>query len=1137
MPKWTAEQEQVIASRGQTLLVAAAAGSGKTAVLVERILSLLREGGDVRRLLVLTFTRMAAAEMRERLHAALSAAQDEGMRAQAAFLDEARIGTLHSFCTALLRERFADAGGDPGFAVADAGEMDVLLRQSAQDAVDELLAQDAPDVRALELLMPGMDALTERIVQLCLFAWADTDPARWLAGAPDALAGEDEALGDAPWANSLAADVRRELARCRPAMRGSLQRLSDAGCADAADLVRDNLRQLEAALLAADQGLAALCAALADFQHGTWSARKGDKDAAAREKPVREAWKTRIDGLREPFLDGFSALCRDVRAAAPAVRALCGLSLRAAALYRRRKEARGVKDFSDLEHDALALLSQPGVAEAVRRGFDAVFVDEYQDTSRIQEAILQLVSRGDNLFLVGDVKQSIYRFRQADPQLFLQRHRAFSQEADAPQRRIDLSRNFRSQSSVLDAVNALFSALMTGEEGEIDYSDGHALTAGLPSQEGGESVLIHLLNTGAPGEDEDEAEAAEEDGPEALDPREDGPAEARAVALRALALRGTPYYDPRLGAERPLAFSDMAVLMRSPGPRSADFARALSQAGVPCFADGGGALARPDVRMALALLRCVDNPRRDDALITTLHAPFMGFTAQDLARIRAFTPDGRVPFYDAARRAARVDDDLGARLTSFFGLIDELAQTARQLPCGEAVWRTLTDSGLYDAAAALARGEEAQQNMRALVERAMRFAQTPRASLCDFLRHVEKLARGGGDEAEASAPGELDAVRLLSIHKSKGLEYPVVFLCDTARRFNLRSAREMPLHRDLGVGLRGAFPETHETCDTAHRRAIAARLIEEQRCEEMRLLYVAMTRARARLEVFASLPDPAKRLARLQDGAAANSFIDWLCGAAQENPALFRLSFPSVDSAAPKDLSPAPDAAAQERGWLQERLSFRYPHAQARGLPRKMSVTGLAQPGLPPLASRPRFLAPLRPAAADRGTATHLLLRRLQLDAVRNCPDGGLEALLSSALAGSVAAGMPRETADAVDVPALARFLRGPLGARMLASPRVVREAPFELLLPAREVDPAAGSEEPILLQGVVDLCFLEADAWVLVDFKTDRLSAREAEATADARHGRQVRLYARALRQLTGLAVAHCYVAFLSPGVNVELA
>ena len=876
-----------------------------------------------------------------------------------------------------------------------------------------------------------------------------------------------------------------------------------------------------------------------------------DTSRKARVTSVRDACKKAAAEWAQCFAEDSATLLTELRSCATSMGTLLDLALEFDAAFSAEKRRRGCLDFSDLEHYAAQLLvdRESGLptwnaAEWAGR-FEEVMVDEYQDVSPIQDLIFRAVSRnGRNLFLVGDVKQSIYRFRLADPSLFLEKYHSYApaeQAEEGQPRRILLQENFRSRRSVLEASNAVFSQLMSEDLGELDYDDDAALRFGAK---------------GYPEEDEPPVEFAlieAEGGADGEDfPPEKSEREALYVAgrIREMMEAGAPVHTPE-GARR-CTWSDFVLLLRSPGGRGAVYRRVLAEQGIPVdVQQGGGFFTSLEITVAVNLLSLIDNPHADVPLISVLRSPVFAFSADELSAIRTGSPD--TDYYAALRSAAERGD---GKSTDFLRQLEGWRALASDLLPEELLRRVCADTGLFAICAAMADGKARRRNLTKLFEYARGFSAGGNRGLYRFVNWLRRLAEKG---VEPEVAPEGDAVRILSIHRSKGLEFPFVFLCDLEHQFNKSDARDRVLiHPALGLGPKYTDPDLGVEYPTLARRAVAQRLVREMLSEEMRVLYVGMTRAREKLVLTAARRNASQTLDTLRESLtlplspallrSAASPARWLILAAlADGERHLRLRLVEIlEAGTPGVEDKAEDGPADDAVYarLARKLSFAYPHAGAVSLPSKLTATELKREALPedpeaasmvrePIAYHFRNPEPgthRNLSAAEKGTATHLFLQHLNLHRA-----GSTEELCHELDRLTALGRLRPEERAAISPAAVVKLFASPLGKRMREASELWREFRFTLLTEADEFFEEAEPGERLLLQGVVDCWFVENGQITIVDYKTDRVTAGGAPERAE--HYRpQLETYAVALQRITGLPVAQKALWFLTPGVEIEL-
>lgn len=1180
MPNFTPQQLDAIQDRGHSLIVCAAAGSGKTAVLVERIVQLVAQGCPIERMLVVTFTNAAAGEMRLRIGEALgrAAREDQRLSEQLLALPRAGISTLHRFCGSLLREHFQVLGIDPAFRIGDEQECGVLSRQAMEDALYSCYEVGSEAFLAADACYT-QEELAELALSVHRFMMTRPDPWAYLERAMGQVSVGAQALAGGEAAKLLCGDAKEQLAHLAQDAQRTLDACrAEGGPGHYAAACAQDLALLDALTDAAGRGYDALHDALGDASFAALGRKKKgdvfDEDAADRVKAGREALKKAVKALAEAFAVSGRDAAGDLAMTRAPLSGIIELVKTYDALYAAAKRQRGLMDFEDLEHGALRALEQEGVRQSLRERYRYVFIDEYQDSSAIQEAIVGSFAREDGLFLVGDVKQSIYRFRQAEPSLFLARAARFDRKEETLARRIDLQRNFRSRANVLEGVNAVFSRIMRGDVTEIEYDERERLFCGLPPREDDPPIELHLIYREGellPGAQEqaDENDSEEGDGADAQGDDEESGRELAAVEREALIaaarihdMVGTLFYDAKTGAERPLAYRDIAILMRAARGGAPMAADALKAQGIPVFCDAGeGYFDIPEVRAMMALLETIDNGARDEPLLAALRGPALGLDDAQLAQIRIHTPDVRVPYHEAVRRyREEVDDALAARLAEFEERLAKWRLCARHQGVDRLIERVYAQTGFLARAGALPGGLARQANLHLLTSRARQFMRAQGGSLHAFLRYARRL-RAGGDSMSASAIGESeDVVRIMTTHKSKGLEFPVVFVLGMGRRMSAQSLRaRLLMDAQLGVGLPCVDTALGSERDTLLRRAIRVKIAREQLAEEVRILYVAMTRARERLILVGDVgvQAPPQAWQRETDAAALRAMrtgLDMVCPALVQAGASLTVrqeavrvgdsswrvfahragvsAMPSgrTDEAAQRLLAGL--AAAPRDAHVERLLAFEVGGAAAV---RKTSVSAVLRDEKraaqeegalrdAPIERLPRFMAEKRLTGAQIGTAFHRMVRMINLQALRDTTDLADEVarqIEQMRLDGIIT----KAEADAVPPAMLTRLFASPLGVRMLGSACVRREWGFTF----RRQTPQGDQ----LLQGVIDCCFMERNAWVLVDYKTD--SASDVPG-AIARHRPQIEIYAQALFAITGIPVAQRVLYLVRAGADYSV-
>ena len=1185
--KLTNEQQAAVDSRERSLLVSAAAGSGKTKVLVERLFSYVeREGANLDDFLIITYTRAAASELRGKIAKALNERmeRDPGnyhLRQQMLRVYRADIKTVDAFCTSLLRENCHLLGEDarghalrPDFRVLDENEAEVLrgrvLARTLEDFYDHLTSGGT---LLADTLGAGRDdsALEQLVLELHAKLQAQPYEDKWLDAQRAFWRAVPEKIEDTPYGKILLNEVGRKARHCK----SLLQRAAQEMCAN------DALNQKYApAFLDASYQLEALEGKIAQG----WDAARGvtiafprlaavkDSDGGEMKARMKGLWdncKETVKGFAELFAASSDEAVEDLRTMAPAMLALIDLTADFSRRYNEEKRRRNAADFSDQEHEAIRLLvaenGEPTeLAALVSTRYREIMVDEYQDTNEVQNRIFDAIScKGENLFTVGDVKQSIYRFRLADPRIFLQHYNTWPPLAAADEHesaKLLLSRNFRSRKEVLEATNFVFRNVLSREMGELDYGEDEMLRPGASYAEssvcGAEFHLLDLpTQTG-----EHRVRASE--------------AEAAFVAdyIHNMLSSKFPVQDDKTRELRPVREEDIVILMRSPSTRLPDYRRALESRGIRCVADAGeDFFASMEIAVLFSFLQVIDNPRQDVPLIAVLRSPLFGFVPDELAALRSQQRTG--DFYDALL----LSEDGHSK--AFLAVLRSLRDSAAHLSVRELLSEIYRKCNVLGVFGAMHRGAERKENLLAFLELSEDFARAGRQGLFDFVRTLrEQLA--SGEAAAMQTTHATSGVRIMSIHKSKGLEFPVVILSDLARRFsNMDFQSSVLVHPQLGLGPVCVDARRHIQYPTIARQALERTLRREAKAEELRVLYVAMTRAKEKLVMVHTQANAGGRVADLMALSdcpvlpeavdSGKCMGDWImlpllqrseAGAlrafagqnsegrffAEETPWTVCVH-DGLQFAAPAQQS---DAAAEERAPQREELpadfaalSYRYPYAEQTAFPAKLTATQLKgraideeiseNTTLPPRLRnlcKPKFLAGKTAlTGAERGTALHLVMQDLDFFCEPN--EQSVRAQIEAMRAQRK---LTEEQAKAADAYAIVQFLRSDLAARIRKSEQVEREYRFSLLRPVRDFS-SLDADDSVLLQGVVD-CFFEEDGeLVVVDFKTDHVLRAQLDERAE--HYRpQLEAYSMALTRVMGKKVKEKVLYFFSAGEEVRL-
>ena len=1258
--KFTPEQQRVIELHNSNILVSAAAGSGKTAVLVERIIRMICDGehpADIDRLLIVTFTNAAAAEMRERIAAGITARLEadpgnEHIQKQSALLHNAQITTIDSFSLFLIRNHFNEIGLDPDFRVADEGEIKLLqqevLAQLLEDAYAGQFVPEAPEQfhACVEYFCPGgrESVLEQHILNLSRYAGSFPWPAEWLEERKnDYAAGDMEALVHSDYGQYLTERVNRTVEGCLEKLR-EVKRLCELpdGPYMYGELTEAEIEQLER--LTSCKDLEEQAAKVPAVTFARLPSKKDDSvDPAKRElaKAIRNSVKDTLSDLSESyFKTPLELAVEQGKACREPLRMLLDLVLEFDRRLLATKQERHLIDFSDMEHYALQILLKrekveetgsigtdraktkyrivpSDVAMEYRQYFQEILIDEYQDSNLVQEYLLSAISGEEegryNRFMVGDVKQSIYKFRLARPELFLEKYDTYQETGDLC--RIDLAKNFRSRIQVVDAVNDVFSRIMSREIGGIAYDDKAALYPGAvyPAQEdpayGSELLLIRKPEKGEREESGIGEQHAEGAGV-LVDYDNVRQLEALAIAARIKQLKGSlQVMEKSAGELRPVRYSDMVILLRTTSGWDEEFKKILEQQGIPVYITSKtGYFGALEVQELLQFLRVLDNPRQDIPLFGVMQSVFGGFTQEEIAQIRSGGEGHsrkRMTLYEALKEVAQSgrtveegeeisagesageEAELSQKADTFLQRIGHYRDLTPFTSIRDLLQRILDDYDYLNYVTALPAGSKRRANVEMLLTKASAFEKTSYFGLFHFIRYMEQLEKYDVDYGEADTLDEnADVVRIMSIHKSKGLEFPVVFVSGLSKRFNMQDANQsLIVDMDLGVAVDYVDSVRRIKNKTLRRTVLSAKMKEDNLAEELRVLYVALTRAREKLILTAVLDkaDEKWELAQMTgqerltylDFCEAGSYMDFLLPilpqtgiavktlrtedlAVEELREQLRMGDRREQlrliACGETTLTGDPEENERKLMYLRERFAYQYPHP---GLQKLYTKTTVSELKITAMAEKDeaafhtfeeKEVVPYIPgfrreqekvSGAVRGNAFHRTMELLDFTYLftesglfTGCPNNYEEyrrGLDKNRLQNRLEEFLQRETislrlteeyAKAVSLPKILNFLEQELAYRMWRAQEqglLYREQPFVLGIDAKRLDPDLPEGEKVLIQGIIDVFFIEDGEIVLLDYKTDVIDSLEALWN---RYNVQIQYYEEALTKLMQMPV-----------------
>ena len=1192
---WTNDQWKAIAARDKDILVAAAAGSGKTAVLVERIIQKILSKEvpiDVDQLLVVTFTSASAAEMRHRIGEALEKAIDQNpesrnLRKQLNLLNKASISTLHSFCMEVIRKYYYLIDIDPGFRIADPTEAQLI-----RDEVMEELFEEEYGKKENEAFFNLVDSFTSDRSDAALmdivrsiydFAQSNPLPDRYLEKIVAMYQVEEIAsIEELPFIDALLFDIKLQLEAAKEMIKQALEITKQPnGPAPRAENFLDDLEVIDTLIKAEQDSWNTLYQAMQTWSFTRAKQVKGDhydKELIEKAQKLRDKAKKKIQGIKdELFSRRPESFLRDMVEMRPLIATLVYLVKEFSKRFEKAKQEKALVDYNDLEHYCLAILTE-GISDkgeflpseaalAYRLHFKEVYCDEYQDTNLVQETILKLVAKDEeengNLFMVGDVKQSIYRFRLAEPQLFLSKYNRFTADGSASGLRIDLAQNFRSRKEVLDATNYLFKQIMGVKVGEIQYDEAAELRNGAPYPENTEfPVELMLIDQNAESHKSEELETDNENEAVEFDTAdlEQSQLEARVIAshIKKLISDGVPVFNAKTKTERPLMYRDVVILLRSM-TWAPQFMEEFKQQGIPIYANlSTGYFEATEVSIMMSLLRVIDNPYQDIPLASVLRSPIVGLNEEELSKIRIGRKRGS--FWEAVTafclsKTTEVNEPFYEKVRAFFDLLTEWRSLARQGSLSELIWQLYRDTQFYDFTGGLPGGKQRQANLRALYDRARQYEQTSFRGLFRFLRFIERMMERGDDLGAARALGEQeDVVRIMTIHSSKGLEFPVVFMAGMARNFNMTDIRKpYMLDKEHGFAAKYVNAEKRISYPSLPQIAFKQKKRMEMLAEEMRVLYVAMTRAKEKLFVTATLKDAGKQIDKWKDvslhnewllkdyeRASAMSYIDWIGPALirhqdaselwnggegnwrmpeeiSNHPSSWKITLQHADEIKKQAISieneedhflkkvenleqvPSDSNLTDE---IHARLTWEYPFPGAASHRSKQSVSEIKRVreltdeySSTELVGRFRKSILKRPKfmqekqLSPAERGTAMHMVMQHVDLTKEVNQKNIVDQLSWMVNNEL---LTPEQSEVIDAKLIAQFFTSPLGQRFYKAKTVHREVPFTVSLPASEVYPDWNEgDESVFVQGIIDCILEDEDGLVLIDYKSDGITDR----------------------------------------------
>ena len=1181
--KWTNEQKQAIEEKNSNILVAAAAGSGKTAVLVERIINrILNDKIDIDKLLVVTFTNAAASEMRERILDAIYKKIEEDplnleLQRQITLLNKASICTIHSFCLDVIRNNFYEINISPNFRIGDTAEIELLKQETLDDLFEKKYFEEDEDFLKLVDTYTGYrgdEPLKDLVMEIYKFIQSSPFPRKWLEEKVEEFNIKDLSLDFAKtkWGELILEEYEKNIDETILGLKNVKKDLdSNPELEKFSQVIRldlENLELLKANLDSWDK----VYELSQSFSFTKWPVdRKIQSNIRDEAKEKRDKINKKFKSIKDKiFIYTSKEAIQDLLEVYELLNLLKKLVLEFEEAYSKVKLERNVIDFNDIEHLALKILIKEedgkyvptDIAKKYQNKFEEIAIDEYQDSNMVQEYILTSISKGNNIFMVGDVKQSIYKFRQAMPELFLSKYEKYKLKKDKKENddlKIQLFKNFRSRENILSTSNLVFQEIMSKKLGDVEYNEDEYLNLGAnyPDIEnvdfaGKTEIDVINLNKNQIEETEDT---------ENNERIEDSILEAKYVAQKIQELINSNYYvfDKKQGY-RKITYKDIVVLLRSTATLAPIYEKEIADLGMPVFSDTSSEyLNSVEIQTIISVLKIIDNPMQDIPLVTVMRSMIGGFTDNDLIEIRL--ADKNCNFYESILKAqVQVSEELRIKINNFLEKIENWREANEYLNLDELIWKIYLDTGYYNFVGLMQNGKLRQANLKMLFERAKQYESASFKGLFNFINFIDKLKLSSGDLGSAKIIGENeDVIRIMSIHKSKGLEFPVVFLSSTGKKFNMQDLnKKVLLHQNIGLGPTYTNYENKIEYPTLAKEAIKIVTKREVLAEEMRVLYVALTRAKEKLvitgiekDVNDSIDSKQKELEIYKDNienkmnpnlvGKYKSYIDWIELVYLKNKDKDIMKFNIINK---KDILKENTEEKEENkdiikeiqnravskeniNKIKQELEWKYKFEESVELPSELSVSKIKElknnvqlQNQEVSFAKPNFLIEKTElTGAEKGTIMHLCLQKLNYKEEYDLEK--LKRMVKFLIEKEII--LPKE-AESVNYNKLLEFLKSDIWKEMKEAKLVEQEKPFYVNIKANEIYDVK-SEEDILVQGIIDLYYINKDdELILVDYKTDYVENNNEEILKE-KYDIQLAIYKKALEKALDRKVDKVYI------------
>ena len=1207
---WTKEQEQAIYRKNSNILVAAGAGSGKTAVLVERIVNkIINEKIDIDKLLIVTFTNAAAAEMRERILNAIYKKIDEieeeqekeNLYRQITLLNKASICTIDSFCLDVIKNNFFEIEISPNFRIGDTAEIELIKQEALEDLFEEkyeLKDEDFANLIKTYTSYKDDTPLKDLILKIYSYISSNPYPFKWLEESIEKFNIENENIGfeNTKWGEILLEEINNELIEDIGILQNEIKKMSvERELILYQKTLENDVFELEKLQKSLDNWDKAYTIANS-IEFITWPRNKTEfVEEKENAKNTRDSVKKKIkEKIENIFVSDSKSAILDIKEMYKTLNYLQKLIVAFHQKFIQIKKERNILDFSDVEHYALEILvnetddgkhKRSEIAKKYQKKFEEIAIDEYQDSNLVQEYILTSVSRGNNIFMVGDVKQSIYKFRQAMPELFLSKYKQYSEEnPNEKGLKIQLFKNFRSGKNVLDLTNLIFENIMSEKLGDIEYLEDEFLILGRPDIENKILNEINIIDV----EETEEVEEDDDENKEQEEKIENVEIEAKFVAKKIKDLIESKYqiYDFKKEKYRELEYKDIVILLRSTKGKAPVFEKELINQEIPVYSDTSSEyIDSIEIQTILSLLKIIDNPMQDIPLVMVLRSIIGKFTDNELVEIRLV--DQYSDFYTAMLKAKiSVENELRTKIEQFIDNLENWREEKEYLSLDEFIWKIYEDTGFLNYVGTLPNGSLRQANLKILFERAKQYETASFKGLFNFIRFIERLRLGSGDLNSAKIIGENEnVVRIMSIHKSKGLEFPIVFLSSTGTKFNLRDInQDILLDQEIGLGVKYINYDMQIKYDTLTKLALKDKILKSILSEEMRILYVALTRAKEKLIITGLTKGHKKEKQKKEELMKIynknekkinpiliqkyKTYLDWIelvyfkeTQKIGENTSLKLYKKSDII----KDLKEenkeefnvieeiekeSENITEDEIKQIEEELDFEYKYKQSIEIPSKISITQIIQKDKEDLPENlyktkleteeskeikfptPKFLINQeeeKVSPAQRGTVIHLCMKNLDFSKQYELKDIKelIELLIEKKL-------ITEKEAKTINPYQILNFTKTNIWEELKEAKEYYKEEPFYINIPAKEILEDSNSSELVLAQGIIDLFYINKnDELVLLDYKTDYVQEGEENVLIN-RHKPQLMIYKKALENALNRNVDKIYIYSTALGKEV---